>query len=567
MRAAPSVLALAAAVAVLAAPLAAVAEESGTTGRVDAARKHFDDGEVAREEGKWADAMKAYARAADLDPSRYAAHVRLQEASVRAGDVSGLAERYDRLVAERPDDPAAPLHKLRLSPPAGRLPQLEKAVVARQADADTFREIGRAHLALGHGPQAKKALETAFAQRPADRELLVLSAEALHLSGDAAGAIARLEQALKDDAEAWDAHLALARLHALAGRAKEAVERSDAVLQLRPTHVGAMIVKAEGLSRLGRPDDALKILGRALEVNAADVDARISWADLTARAGTEAALKKAIEAYGKAIAADRTNPRAHYGLGWAHERLGNLADAEKAYRESLLGAPTDVSAVNSLGLVLLRQRKFQEAIVQFKKAVDLDRESPEAYLNLGAAHDEQSQWSEAIDWYTKCLKLKGQDKNVRALLCSAFDHEALIAYPKAEALLLKVKAIRPDDSDIATFLGDNLFFQEKWKVAVKHYQEATRLDAKNRFAWRGLGAALANDRKPEEAVEALEKARALKADDVNVLKLLGDLYYADIEDLEKALAAYEAYVKAGGPDGEVPGRIEEIKKELDERKK
>jgi cytochrome c-type biogenesis protein CcmH/NrfG len=147
------------------------------------------------------------------------------------------------------------------------------------------------------------------------------------------------------------------------------------------------------------------------------------------------------------------------------------------------------------------------------------------------------------------------------------DHEALGAYPKAEDLLVKARSIRPEDAELATFLGDNLFFQKKWKIAVKHYTEATRLDPKNRFAWRGLGAALYRDRKPEESVEALEKARALKADDIPTLFLLGDLYYTEIEDLEKALAAYEAYVKAGGPDGDVPGTIERIKQELAERKK
>ena len=71
---------------------------------------------------------------------------------------------------------------------------------------------------------------------------------------------------------------------------------------------------------------------------------------------------------------------------------------------------------------------------------------------------------------------------------------------------------------------------------------------------------------PEDAVDALEKARALKGDDAVVLFALGRLYLYELEDLKKALEAYEGYVKAGGGDTTVPGLIEQIKAELGERK-
>jgi tetratricopeptide (TPR) repeat protein len=88
-----------------------------------------------------------------------------------------------------------------------------------------------------------------------------------------------------------------------------------------------------------------------------------------------------------------------------------------------------------------------------------------------------------------------------------------------------------------------------------------KLDEKNRFAWRGLGLALAQDDKPDDAIDALEKAKKLKADDPPTLLVLGDLY-AIKDELQKALDNYEAYVKAGGPNPDVPVLIENIKKAL-----
>ena len=59
--------------------------------------------------------------------------------------------------------------------------------------------------------------------------------------------------------------------------------------------------------------------------------------------------------------------------------------------------------------------------------------------------------------------------------------------------------------------------------------------------------ALEQDDKPQEAVSALEKAKALKKDDPATLLGLGDLYSGntDVKDLAKALENYEAYQKAG----------------------
>src|SRR5205085_9982737 len=116
--------------------------------------------------------------------------------------------------------------------------------------------------------------------------------------------------------------------------------------------------------------------------------------------------------------------------------------------------------------------------------------------------------------YKKLLAMKGQDKNVRALLSCAFDYEATTSYKEAEALLERVLPIRPTDSEVHTFYGDNQYFQHKWKSSIKAYQEATKLDEKNRFAWRGLGLALVGDDHDhsQDAVVAPDQARAPHAD-------------------------------------------------------
>ena len=536
----------------------------------EAAAKAFDLGLVAREEGKWAEALKKFGEALGGDESMWLAHVRYQEAALAAGFGADLVKEYDELIKEKGADPALKLHRMRLDPVTMRIEALGAMLKAAPGDRLTLLELGRASLAVGDVAAAKKALEAVWAQRPEIGEPLYLSSEALRRSGDLAGARTRLEGAVKQSPELFDAILDLSRIDLLESKFEDAQKRADTVLAMRPSYLAALLVRSEACARLGKAEEARAALDTALRVNPDDPEALIAAADLTAKGAKEEGLKKALDLYKKALQSKGVSPlRALYGLAWTQERLNMLPEAFASYREAGQLAPGDAAIVNSVGVVLLKQKKFSDAVVQFKKAIDLDKESPEAYANMGAVSEEQSDWNEAIKWYMKVLALKGQDKNVRALLSAAFDHEALSGYKKAEELLLRVRAIRPDDAEVATYYGDNQFFQHKWKTATKAYQEATKLDEKNRFAWRGLGLSLEQDDKPDDAVVPLEKAKALKKDDPATLLALGDIYSgsSDARDLPKAVENYEAYLKAGGSNTDVQAIVDELKKEIAAGKK
>lgn len=528
-----------------------------------AARRAFDVAEVLREEGKWVEAGKAYGQALDADEGAYLTHVRYQQVVQRAGAGAELVAEYDELLKKRPTELAARLHRLRLDPPAARLATLAPLLKATPTEALLLLETGRAHLAAGDAPAAKKALEAVHATSPRLADVVALSCEALRRAGDVNGARQRYESVLKTRADAYEELLGLARLELADGKAKEALARAETVLSMRPSFVAAMLVRSEAASRLGQAEEARAALDAALRVNPNHTDAMLASADLAARAGTKAALEGAVEAYKKALALPGVD-KLHglYGLAWAYERLGQFKEASDTYRAAGLLAPTDPMIVNSVGVMLLKQKSFQAALLQFQKAVGLDPKAPEAYLNMAAVAEHQNDLSEALKQYHKVLTMKGHETNLRALVNSAFDYEALGQFKKAEDYIVRVRQLRPTEADYAVFHGDNLFFQKKYKPSIRAYQDAVKLDDKNRFAWRGLGFSLSQDGKPDDAIEALLKAKALKADDPATLIVLGDLYLADKEDLEKALEHYEAYVRAGGTNPDVPTIIQNIKNAL-----
>jgi tetratricopeptide (TPR) repeat protein len=531
------------------------------------ARKQYDIGLQLREEGKWVDAAQAFGKALTADET-WEAHVRYQEAGCASGERTALVEEYDTLLRGRSDDVLLKIHRLRLDPPAGRLDALNAAIKAEPGRRELGIELGRAQLALGDVASAKKTLEAVWAKSPDTGEVLGLSVEALRRSGDLVEARKRLDAVVKQSGDLYEANLDLARIDLLEGKYEDGAKRVETVLTMRPSHISAMLLRSEALSRTGKLEAARSLLEAATRVNPEDPDVLLATADLTAKGAKDEGLKKAVALYKKVLDLKNANRlRGWYGLGWAQERLGALPDAAQAYREASLLSSDDAGIMNSIGVVFLKQKKFQDATLNFKKAIDIDRTGPEAYANMAAVAEEQADWNEAIKWYQKLLALKGQDKNVRGLLNLAFDYEAITDYKRAEDLLERVRRIRPEDSEVATFVGDNLFFQHKWKDAIAAYTEATKLDEKNRLAWRGLGLSQLQSGKPEECIAPLEKAKAIKADDPATLIALGDAYSdnGSQRDLQKAKDAYEAYLKAGGSDGDVPAIIEQLRKELEKK--
>ena len=525
--------------------------------------------DAARDEGRWNEAAESYWRARKANPAEFRTHARYQEMCLKAGDKRDeLLKDYDALAAEYKTYPQFRLLRLRLEAPPARLAALEVVLKEQGGSPDLALEIADAALALGETARALKALDSPAGKTPPParaEEAFFLRLRAEVMSDTREGREAarkRLDETLKTRPDHREALLFLARLDVEDQRYDAAIEGTKRVLLGRPMHLAASLLLAEALMRTAKRDDAIAVLEAPLR-GAKDLpELLVPLADLVAAKETEADYVRAIDLYGRVPLGHALYPRALYGGGWVLERQGKFKEAEEAYRKALAADPAWARALHSVGFCAMKQGRVSEAQVQFKKALDLDPNLVPALLDLGASYDEQADYASALKQYEKVLKVKGHQDNLRAIVNSAFDHEALGAFNKAADLLQRAHKIAPNDPDIMVWLGDNMYFQEKWKDAEKWYSKAVQTDEKSFFGWRGLGFALDHQRRWADAVAALEKARALKPTDLDVLLALGDIYAAEIEDLEKALKAYEDYVAAGGQNQDVPAIIEELKKEL-----
>jgi tetratricopeptide (TPR) repeat protein len=81
----------------------------------------------------------------------------------------------------------------------------------------------------------------------------------------------------------------------------------------------------------------------------------------------------AIAQYQQAIAKDSKNIKAHLHLARLYDRVQQYPEAETAYAAAITAAPTNPTPLNDYAMCLARQRRYDEAIDHFQKAIMLQK--------------------------------------------------------------------------------------------------------------------------------------------------------------------------------------------------
>ncbi|WP_102222590.1 tetratricopeptide repeat protein [Acidimangrovimonas sediminis] len=126
----------------------------------------------------------------------------------------------------------------------------------------------------------------------------------------------------------------------------------------------------------------------------------------------------ALRAYYRAAAEQGMNADVLSAIGSANLKLGRLNQAELILRRALELDPTNVPAMNNLGVVLMGQGKYSEARLVFRNAYGLDSGQSDEIrenLKLAIAKSENSAYDPAQQSNNTSLVRRG---NGRYLLLS-----------------------------------------------------------------------------------------------------------------------------------------------------
>jgi tetratricopeptide (TPR) repeat protein len=243
--------------------------------------------------------------------------------------------------------------------------------------AQVHAELGAALTRLGRFDQAVEALRQAATLQGGSGDAWLALADALHASGDAAGADAAYLRHVRSSAK--DPRMLAIGQALFENRLPEAEAQLRAHLRRAPTDVAAIRMLAEAGARLGRDDDALALLTRCLELAPGFHAARKNLAQVLNRGNRQ---QEALEQVEVLLAADPVHPGYRNLKAVILGRIGDYAQAITLYEELLATHPRHPQLWMSFGHAL-KTAGFQErAIAAYRRAIGIDPGCGEGYWSL-----------------------------------------------------------------------------------------------------------------------------------------------------------------------------------------
>jgi tetratricopeptide (TPR) repeat protein len=163
--------------------------------------------------------------------------------------------------------------------------------------------------------------------------------------------------------------------------------------------------------KAGDTDNAIQEYANALELNPDNFEAHLKLGFLLYNA--KKIHKEGMAHYQKAIQLDPSDPRIHHDLGMAllHQRqfdqaIGYLSEALKRMPNGLDTQYNAVDMHHNLGLAFFHAGKSQEAIAHFSEAIRRDPNKAEAHYSLALALAAQRDLDGTLKHYAKAVQLK-----------------------------------------------------------------------------------------------------------------------------------------------------------------
>lgn len=192
-------------------------------------------------------------------------------------------------------------------------------------------------------------------------------------------------------------------------------------------------------------------------------------------------------------------------VGFYALQIKNYGMAVDLYKKATEKAPGFASLYCVLGDLYLSTGYFDDAITEYKMAIWLDSFNIAAHRHLCRAYEEQGDYNQAIEVYTKLISMA------------------------------------PNMPDLYSNLANIYYIKGEFDLAISHYQTAITLNP-NR-SWTSVIAQTMgfvyqeNKSDPDAAISAYQTAYVLTPEDIDIYVNLGSAFY-DKEDYNNALAVY-----------------------------
>ena len=444
----------------------------------------------------------------------YAKHVRFKEAKAE----------YEEAVTLDPEDNVARISLAKILTELGEiaaaLPHLQVYTRRAPADYEGHLVMGTAYRRLGDLTKAARELRRAVELKPDSYDPRYNLGFVLAHSGHLEEAIEQLEAAKKLNPHAAEAPYELSLIFRKKNEPQRAEEEVQALQKAkrwsdRQTNAALIGSKANALLGKGDAEGAAAMYSEAIELEPDNPKTHYNLALALDKLGKRREQYQELE---KAVELDPNFAEAHNQLGILRLADGQVNEAERELKTALAINPEYAEADNNLANVYSRQGKIREAIPLFRTATAHDPKNARAYLDWGLVLAGQGHFAEAEELFQKAIGLSPNNSDAYTALGMA---EVKLGHLKESIpLFRKVLELQPGSADAHVNLGIALADQYDLRGASEQFSEAVRLAPNSPSAHYNRGRALYDLGERQEARTELEAAHRLSPEYPSVLYLL-----------------------------------------------
>ncbi len=260
------------------------------------------------------------------------------------------------------------------------------------------------------------------------------------------------------------------------------IAQLETLRQAAPRAASLLVTLAEAQLRLAKEtnDDKLfrqgqQLTEQALQLDAADLDARLARGRLRLLLGDAAAAESDLQAVLRQRPSDI---EAAQQLGEVYFELGKWEQSEQAFKSVTNYWPGYWRGYNDLGAFYFDRGNLIKALENWQQVTALHPAGGNGYVNVGTAYVQMGKFNEAITAYEQALRntLEGQSSALEAFIGLSAAHYYAKAYEQAARVSADGLAAYPNNPTLHGNHGDALrYLTGKEDAATEAYTKAINL--------------------------------------------------------------------------------------------
>ncbi len=268
-----------------------------------------------------------------------------------------------------------------------------------------------------------------------------------------------------------------------------------------------------------------------VQIDPNDADAHYRLGSTYLKLGGQSNLRQAFAALSQTVESDKTNRDAQLNRGELYVLSNEPGKAHEQADLVLVSAPQDAEGLILKGRSLINEQHYAEGIKELIKAIELDPQNMQPYIDLARAYFAAKDPAAAEKTLNQALTVNPRSTEImlargdfsattgkpdqaeiiyKQTLEIAPENEAVYLrlagfyqrynkWPEVEATLQKLATVRPQDEKPQIYLGDFFAWLGQPDKALASYQRATEIDAGSINARDKLISHFLDSRKIEEA--------------------------------------------------------------------